>query len=218
MIDFLNSPSTFQIFAGFGVTIPLVGSLVTALAYRGKEGEPYSPLNHFISELGEVGVSRLAWVFNLSLIFAGLCLLIAGISLGLMLNNLFGKVAVAMGVISALSLAFVGVFPMNLTKPHGVAAMTYFRSGLVMVIMFSLAIAFQREGGSVFNRWLSLAGLLPITAFSAFLVMIQKAYKQTQEPLATQSVPRPKVWNLAVVEWSIFLAMLIWIGMIALGV
>ena len=48
-------------------------SVVTALAYTGSKGQPYSPLNHWVSELGEVGVSELASVFNVGLIIGGLC-------------------------------------------------------------------------------------------------------------------------------------------------
>jgi hypothetical membrane protein len=144
-------------------------------------------------------------------------MLLATISLGLLLDNLIGKIALGFGVISALSLVVVGLFPMNHRKPHGFAALAYFRSGLLMVILFSLAILFQKQGGSVIDRWLSLAGLLPISAFSTFLLMIQKAYKETEDPLATEDVTRPKVWDLAVAEWSIFVTMLIWIGTLAFG-
>jgi len=218
MINFLNSTLTFQLLAACGALIPLSTSLITALAYRGEDDEPYSPLNHFISELGKVGVSRLSWVFNLGLILAGLCMLLESISLGLMLDNLLGKIALGFGVISAISLAMVGLFPMNRRKPHGYAALAYFRSGLVMVILFSLAILFQKDETRIFSRWLSLAGILPVTAFSTFLLMIQKAYKATEDPLATKDVARPKVWNLAIAEWSIFVTMLVWIGVIAMGV
>ena len=39
----------------------------------GTQHEPFSPLNHWISELGEVGVSRLAAVFNVGLVVGGIC-------------------------------------------------------------------------------------------------------------------------------------------------
>jgi len=45
--------------------------LVTGLVYRGKQGETYSVFNHYISELGEVGVSQWALLFNLGLIVGG---------------------------------------------------------------------------------------------------------------------------------------------------
>lgn len=53
------------------VGVILLGMVVAALPYRGYAGEGYSPLNHFISELGEIAASRLAWAFNLGIVLGG---------------------------------------------------------------------------------------------------------------------------------------------------
>ncbi len=119
-----------------------------ALVYRGKLGERYSLLNHFISELGEVGVSRAAWFFNAGLLLGGLVFLPYIIGLGISFGSLFGWLGTAAGIIAVLGVAAVGVFPMNNLKPHTIAAMTYFRAGLVMVFFFGLAILFQPAGKS----------------------------------------------------------------------
>ncbi|MEA3327062.1 MAG: DUF998 domain-containing protein, partial [Chloroflexota bacterium] len=163
---FLISQRCFQLFGMVGSLVAVSGALISGLAYRGKQDEPFSPLNHYISELGEVGVSRLSWVFNLSLILTGLFLIPACISLGLMLLGILAKIAMAAGVVCAISLSFVGVFPMNQIEPHGFAAMTYFRAGLVMVLLFSLAIALQPAPPPVLSRWFGLAGLPAILSFS----------------------------------------------------
>ena len=60
-----------------GVIGPIVVAgctAATALAYRGRDGERYSPLNHWISELGEPGVSRRAAIFNAGAVAGGTCL------------------------------------------------------------------------------------------------------------------------------------------------
>ena len=50
---------------GIGGSLLITACMViTGLAYRGRQGEKYSIFNHFISELGEVGVSKAAAVFN----------------------------------------------------------------------------------------------------------------------------------------------------------
>ena len=54
----------YPILAWAGSLIIFGSCLVAGLAYRGKLGERYSIGRHFVSELGEVGVSRLAWLFN----------------------------------------------------------------------------------------------------------------------------------------------------------
>ena len=194
-----------------GLISSLTGSLIAAGAYIGKDNERYSVLNHFISELGEVGVSQRAWAFNLGLLLAGVCLLPGSISLGLILPGTLAKIAMIFGVICAISLSFVGLFPMNKEKAHGRAAMTYFRTGLLMVILFSLAIAFQPADERVISPWFSLFGLLPIGAFSAFLVLIGRAVRESgADPLAADSESRPRVMVLAVVEWLIFISETAW--------
>jgi hypothetical membrane protein len=81
MLACLQNPTLFQILSFAGAASAILGALIAGLAYRGRQNERYSILNHFISELGEVGISRLAWVFNLGLILCGLCLLPASLSL-----------------------------------------------------------------------------------------------------------------------------------------
>ena len=101
-----------------GSSVIAIGSVVTALAYTGSKGQPYSPLNHFVSELGELAVSRLAVVFNLSLIVGGVCFALFVIGLAAagqgVLRVLYGVV----GVIAGIGGAFVGVFPMDYLDQH----------------------------------------------------------------------------------------------------
>ena len=77
-MNFMANPTWFKLFGILGAGVALLGSVIAASVYSGKQGQRYSTFNHFISELGEVGVSRLAPVFNLSLILSGLALLIIG--------------------------------------------------------------------------------------------------------------------------------------------
>jgi hypothetical membrane protein len=216
MINFF-SPVWFKIFAMVGGAAAAIGAVTAALFYRGTQGEPYSPLNHFISELGEVGVSRCAWCFNLGLIISGAVLMPASVNLGMVLPGVLAKLAMIAGVICAFSLALVGVFPMNKMKPHGKAAIAYFRAGLIMVVLFSLAIAFQPLEAALLSPVYALAGLPPIMAFASFLILIGRAYQNEEAPLSTGAGPRPKIWHLAAVEWSIFLTVLLWFLLIALG-
>lgn len=216
MIDFLKSPQSFQLFGLIGTLIAAVGSLISALAFRGKEGQSYSPLNHYISELGEVGVSKLAWVFNLSLILSGLLLIPTCISLGLMLPGSLAKIGMAVGIVCTICLSLVGVFPMNKEETHGFAAVWFFRAGLVMVFLFSLAIAFQRTPVPVLSRWFALVGLPAMLSFSAFLIMAPKIPEE-DNPLSNEDIDRPKIWPLVIVEWLIFLTIVLWFVVIAWG-
>jgi len=126
----------FQIFPLFGILgtlIIVLGIATSALRYQGKQGEHFSLLNHFISELGEVGVSRSAGLFNLGMILGGLILVPYMIGLGFRFASLTGWLGSAAGVVATLAVAAVGIFPVNNLPAHVRAAMTYFRSGLIMV-------------------------------------------------------------------------------------
>ena len=192
--------------------------MFAGIAYRGKKGEAYSPLNHFISELGEVGVSQWAWAFNLGLIVSGISLIGGSISLGLILPGFLAKIGMALGIICSIALTFVGIFPMNNIEPHGRAALTYFRSGLLMMITFTLAIALQPEESLVLPRLLSLAGLPAILSFAGFLVLIgRRSRESSKDPLSAEENERPKVWPIALVEWSIFVTIVLWFVVIAVG-
>jgi hypothetical membrane protein len=218
MMNFLVTVDGFIIFSMIGASASILGSLIAGFAYRGKEREPYSPLNHFISELGEVGVSRMAVAFNLGLIVSGVSLVFGSISLGLVLPGTLAKIGMVTGIICSIGLFFVGVFPMNKMKPHIIAAMTYFRGGLLMMIFFTLAIGFQPADGVVLPEAYSLAGVPAIFSFTGFLLMTRKAMKKSDEnPLSTENVKRPKVWPMAVLEWAIFITIVLWFVVIALG-
>ncbi len=214
----MHNPSTFIVLGIAGAAFSILGTIISAAAYRGKRGEVYSPLNHFISELGEVGVSRLAWAFNLSIILSGLCLIPAVVVLGLIMPGVISKLGMVAGIVTAVGLALVGVFPMNKLKPHGIAALTFFRAGLLMVLLFSLAIALQPESALVLPHAYSLAGLPAILAFGGFLIMMRKtSAEETDDPLQPMEGERPKFWLMPTVEWTIFVTIVLWFLLITLG-
>ncbi|HSN94467.1 MAG TPA: DUF998 domain-containing protein [Anaerolineaceae bacterium] len=217
-MNFITRLILFKVAGLLGCALSVAGALIAGSVYRGKQGEPYSIFNHFISELGERGVSQRAWAFNWGLILCGVLLLPTTLNLGLILPGLWAKIGLIFGVITALSLSLVGVFSMDNLKPHGMAAVTFFRAGLLMVFFFSLAIAFQPQDNQIFPRTLALAGLPAIVAFSSFLVLMGKASKTKEQPLEPLAKARPRVWKMAVSEWSIFVTIVFWFLIAALAI
>lgn len=90
-MNHLARPEMFKIAGIAGVIFGLIGVITPSLFYKGTKGQKYSFLNHFISELGEQGVSRFAWVFNLGMILAGVCIVIASLSFGAALARVLGE-------------------------------------------------------------------------------------------------------------------------------
>jgi len=217
-MNIIQNPVLLKIIGVIGVVFGLLGVLIPSLVYRGKKGEKYSFFNHYISELGARGVSRLAWVFNLGMIVCGICIVIASLSLGLLLSGFWAKAGLLLGVITGFALSMVGAFPMDNIKRHILAAVTFFRAGFLMVIAFSLAFALQKGDVLIVPRWLGLVGLLPILAFGIFLALMWTVRDVGYDVLSAPYLERPRVWKFAISEWSIYFAMIFWILVIALGI
>jgi hypothetical membrane protein len=135
-----------------GVAIALGASLLTAIAYSGPDGEPYSPINHTVSELGERGVSELAWFFNTALIAGGILIALYMAGRALAAADRGGRGFGILGVVAGLSMALVGVFPVHFIEGHLVAAMLAFLSILVAAIWFA---AWDFLGSAPYPRWLA---------------------------------------------------------------
>ena len=187
------------------VGIILVGMLATAAAYRGYAGEAYSPLNHFISELGEVAASRLAWLFNLSLVIGGVGL---GTFLLLLAGRLTGRYRTALivaGLSAGVSGTLVGVFPMDYHLTHRLVSDVFFLTGWLVAAIFSLWL--WTGPGAGFTRWLLAPGLAVGTVFLTFI-----AVYSTYHPVDADArlVDRPDVWMVPTLEWAALLTLLAW--------
>lgn len=195
-----------------GSLVILVCSVIPALAYRGKAGERYSIGRHFVSELGELGVSRLARVFNAGLITGSFLLLLMLPGVGMSLDSVWGYVATAIGMVAAASCLFVGVFPMNFIKPHTIAAMTYFRAGMATVLVFSIAILVQPVEACIIPLYSLIIGGLAFAAYASFLIHAGKmAKKQQGNALDTSEVKeRPSFWWMPFLEWLVVIFTILW--------
>lgn len=199
------------IWAGLiGAGVIALGSIVTAITYTGAKGEQYSPLNHFVSELGELGVSELARVFNASLIIGGVCFVLFMLGLAATRGGRLRFAYGATGVIAGIGGAFVGVFPMNDLDRHSVAALTFFVLGLVTVLLAS--VDFVRVRDSRFPRWLSAIGGATVVAFAIFLAILVGEAGGLAHP-----EERVAVWPLTIFEWLLIVGILGWVFLTALA-
>ena len=207
----------FNLLRSFGIAgtgLVILAVFYPSLMYRGKRGERYSLLNHFISELGEVGVSHAARVFNAGMLLGGLLLLPYIIGLGIAFGSPLGWLGTAAGIIAVLGVAAVGVFPMNNLKLHAIAAMTYFRAGLLMVLFFGLAILFQPAGKTIIPSAANILSLLAFLAYGAFLTLprVKKKEQKPTEILDPELTPeRPRLWALPALEWLVFFSTIAWL-------
>jgi hypothetical membrane protein len=189
-----------------GSVVGLIFILTPQIFYEGALGEPFSMFNHYVSELGEIGVSELAWMFNIGMIIAGILFTPFMIGLGLYLNNIVSKIALLVGVFSCVSIIFVGIYPMNYVTGHTISAMSFFLSGLVMTLLWALAILVQKENRV--HKGLSLGGFINMAIFTLFLY----------GPWESSGGTRPEFSMSVTLEWAIYFAIVGYLLIVALYV
>ena len=91
--------SNFELFGLLACLIVTAALIIPIPLYTGRAGERYSVLNHFVSELGEAGVSRAAGVFNGGMIAAGLLFIPFDIGMGLAVPNIWAKLGMIAGIV-----------------------------------------------------------------------------------------------------------------------
>jgi len=202
----------------FGSALISLAVLVGALVYSGEQGERYSLMNHFISELGRIGVSRAAWLFNAAMVASGILFIPFCAGISLRLKSVLGWLAFAAGFCASVACAGVGFFPMNNLPFHIAFATWFFRLGLLMVVFYGIAILAQPRGAPRLPRAASLISLPAVAAFTAFLSLAGMLTGGGANPLdiSSFSARRAPFWPLALLEWSIFFTTVLWF--LAMGI
>ncbi len=208
--------STFSAWSGLiGPLVILLGSLITALNYTGVEGQAYTPLNHFVSELGEVGVSKLALVFNSSLVIGGCFNVVFTLYLAQGIRGWLRYPLAILGLSAAICGGLVGIFPMNRLDQHILVALGFFNLGQLTALAYSLVFLFGKN--HPYPRWLSIPGLINTAAFLIFNNFPSQFeegvdFNKGMEGLLSN---RPDFIPLALLEWVIILGIMIWFVMLA---
>lgn len=209
----LLDPERFPDWGIAGCATVLAGTLVAALAYTGPAGHGFSPLNHFVSELGARGVSPLAIAFNGGLVAGGLLVAVFMVQFGRYLRGL-GLFAGAVGAVSGLACAMVGFFPMDDLPVHLAVATLFFRTGLFAVVLFTAALVFDRRRS--LSRWLIAPGVAAFLAFAVFLTVMSRVPIDF-EALARLTRNRPDVLGIEVLEWAVFGTVVLWVAWISVA-
>ncbi len=195
-----------------GATL-LVTSVVAALPYRDLAGQPYSPLNHFISELGERGVSTMAPLFDTGLMVGGVCLALFLVGLAWCTTGRLQFVVAAAGVVAGFGGLMAGVEPMNEGVAHLLASITFFVTVWVGIALFTVHVAVDARDG--LPRWLLVPGIVAVVVDVVFVAIY--AASASSSGSALPDPVRPAIWIVPLFEWLALLGVLVWVVLVAVA-
>ncbi|MCJ7817928.1 MAG: hypothetical protein MUP60_03675, partial [Candidatus Thorarchaeota archaeon] len=151
-------------------------------------------------------VSEFAMMFNIGLMLAGIFFIPFMIGFGLYLENIIGKIAALVGAFSSVSIYLVGIYPMNNAIMHGITALSFFLSGLIMTVLWAFAILAQKK--AKIPKIFSLGGFITAAIFALFLY----------GPWEGIGDVRPEFSMRITLEWAIYFAIVSYMFVLALYV
>lgn len=209
----LNRSRSITILSLCGILGPVVislGILLAGFSYIGIDGQAYDPLNHFVSELGEIGVSDAAWAFNAGLIGGGILNALFLIYLASQIKHWARYPLGFLGLITSIFGGLVGIYPMNSLKQHLFVALTFFDLGLAVALLYSIFILISSK--HPFPKWLAVPGFVNTISFAVFIFFPSNfdSGVDFQEGMAGLLRDRPNLIPLALLEWVVILGIVVW--------
>lgn len=205
-------------FQRFAILSGLLGTLVMAvclaspaLVYHGKNGEGFSFLNHFMSELGLYRLSPWAVVYNSGLFIGGGLLLVSILGVGWQYRTRLGVAATVCGVLAGVSCSLLGFFPLNRLVVHLSLAYTFFVSWPVTVGLFCLLPS--RQARSRLTRPLLVLGGISFLLFIVFLALPFLYGLHRLWAVDLRTYVRPAFLFPALLEWLMVSSVLVWIAL-----
>jgi hypothetical membrane protein len=179
--------------------------------YTGMYDETYSPINHYISELGDRRFSEWAALFNVGLMFSSSLLLVFSIGFTLQFSRWQKHVIGVLGLSTSISCFLVGAFPVDDLKPHILVAMVFFHSALVLVFLNTAITLFTKQ--PILPKWTISLGAVTAVAFAAFVISPSDLLREwVKDP---KHFIRPEVWIQPILEWACFYSIILWILIMA---
>lgn len=153
--------------------------------------------------LGDYNHSKLAFVFNLSLMITGICIMLAMLGVYLLKQGFFSHYLSLIGIWVGLSVLLMGVFPINYLNMHRLVSASFLISTVLMYFLCITDRFSQRSicKGSIF--WLSILGF--ITASS---LIVQLDWNTLDFFPCTHSKTRP-CW-VAITMWIQTNILMLW--------
>ncbi|WP_052074575.1 DUF998 domain-containing protein [Shewanella mangrovi] len=201
-------------FGGLGIFGITIGVLVALVGAASVLSEHITPLNFTLSELGNYGHSPFAVVLNGGLFFGSLCLVLFCLYSMPLTKTVSGALCYLTMAIACLTLAGIGLFPINVYHLHTMMVKWFFILGSMSALFYlvNLSLGFQ----ALFKTWSWLPAGLALVGQASFLILplFKLGLTDGDRPFYHEMVlegGRPEFWWPAVIEWFSFSVFLLWI-------
>lgn len=168
--------------AVMGAGVWFAGLFLAVHSFDQNNAIPYSPWNHFMSELGFPYASRQTWLYNGALFFGSMALLCILLALAVHLRTKMGYVAAGFGFASCVALNGIGWWGLKqdylqsayyflpFLRIHSELTFAFFLGWLVTVALFTIVFCFRWR--SFASRLMAIIGvacclLYPVAIFVA---------------------------------------------------
>ncbi len=190
-----------------GCALMLICVWGASIPYTGMYDETYSPINHYISELGDRRFSEWAGLFNYGLMLSSSLLLVFSIGFTQQFRGWQRLVIGVPGLSTSISCFLVGAFPVDNLRPHILVAMVFFHSALVLVFLNTAITLFTKV--PVLPRWTITLGFVTALCFAAFVISPSDMIREwVRDP---KHFVRPEVWIQPILEWACFYSIIAWL-------
>jgi len=203
----------FPYFGILGFLFAVIAFIVPQFTFKNLEDEDYSPLNHFISELGWIGISKQDIFFNLSLMVAGFFLTIFNYGLTAQFDGFWARSTLFFGILASLGCSLVGFFPAKTELVqmlfHLSAATIFFVNAGLSLLSALFMILFSKN--QILSKPFFMLILLTLCPFASLLAVDYNTVLPHLDILNIKIINRPDIWLAPIVEWAIVLSVLIYV-------
>ena len=185
---------------------------MTVIPFVNEQGESFSFLNHFISELGNPFQSKHHYIFNCGVIIVGAGFGIFTYCLSGLIRTKLARVSILLGMIASILCAGVGIVPSHYGNLHLVIAVSFFSLMTLAMTLYSLSILIDKF--EVFPKYIAFYGLGAMISF-ILLILAPKELIAVQNEQG-ELFERPRFWFVAIAEWLVFFFLTSWVIVVSL--
>ncbi len=195
-------------FAGLAACgIFYIAMILTMIPFVGEQGESFSFLNHFISELGNPTYSEYHYIFNNGIIIAGVGFGIFAYCMGGLIQSKLAWASIWIGMIASVLCSGVGIVPAHYGELHLVVAVSFFSLMTLAMTMYSYSIL--NDKSKAFPNYIAFYGFGAMISFILLMIAPKEliAVQNEQKEL----FERPDFWLVTIAEWLVFFFLTTWV-------